>query len=1198
MADKTPVRVVYNSSNVATGLAEFQSTETVGYAFGGTGLSSLGTAGQVLKVNAAGTAMEFGAEGDISITNLVAPSNSDLTLTTSGTGNIVLDGITVRGTTLSAADSSAININEGLIVDGTASVSGALSSATSLALATGATVTGILDEDAMGTDSATQLATQQSIKAYADTKAVLSGSTNNTIATVTGAHALVGESNLTFDGTTLTVTGNLTVTGTNTALETTTLVVEDPLLELAKNNSGGTANTMDQGLFFNRGSLSNVSFIWDESADEFVLAVTAGEDGTTSGNITIDSYAGLQVGVLKGTTGTFSTSLALASGATVTGILDEDAMGTDSATQLATQQSIKAYVDGKSHTSLSGSTNNTVATVTGANALAGEANLTFDGSTLAVTGAATISTTLTVTGATTVNNSLTANSLTTNTISSNGSNADLSIQPSGTGDVLISALRVNGTTIDSSDSSAVQINENTEVDGTLTVTGAVAITSGTITGITDLTVADGGTGASSLTDNAVLTGTGTSAITAEGNLSFNGSTLAVTGAATVSTTLGVTGATTLSGGATILGEVTAGSLTTNTIASNGSNADVNITPQGTGKVIVNNLSIDGELGNIISSSSNMDITFTPHGTGSVVVSQVKTNSVTGEVIPGKLEGTNFSKSLLVGHSTSGTLDTASNNTGIGIDTLDALTTADNNTAVGTRAGTSLTTGSENVVIGADSGKNLVSAWNNTAVGFQNLYTNQVGTNNVAIGDKALEDSTASNNTAVGSQALKEVSDSSYNIGLGRRAGDNITSGDGNVIIGSVDAASATGDRQLMITGYDGTTTTTWIKGTSAGAITFNSAYTFPTADGSDGQALVTDGSGTLTFGTVGSASASDDSLGIAISDKKITSTARTIDSFHSTFQDSVLYYVVSNDHYEDCVNIQKVSVTHNDTTAYCSSAGAQSKASTTMTAFTCDLSNDMVRLKAASSNAIGGSLSFYKFGLGDNSSAATSGNIIVSQNTDVDSAEESLVSFAHGTYRGAKLFVSVNNDAKTEVGNMEALVVHDGTTAYISIFGEINSGNNSLLTLTAAIDGSNVVVSAAGGEANLRVTVHAIMLKDTMVSDDGTYSNTEAIAPVTISSTATEVDTLVEASNNGAVYYLVSKNASEGHYAVNEVFMAMGSGEITVASGSFVSTKGTNQLAFTSDYKDDVENTGQLLCSSTSGGSTTVSAYRINCLAK
>jgi hypothetical protein len=54
------------------------------------------------------------------------------------------------------------------------------------------------------------------------------------------------------------------------------------------------------------------------------------------------------------------------------------------------------------------------------------------------------------------------------------------------------------------------------------------------------TVALGGTGASSLTSNAVLTGNGSSAITAEGNLSFDGSTLAVTGAATVSSTLAVT----------------------------------------------------------------------------------------------------------------------------------------------------------------------------------------------------------------------------------------------------------------------------------------------------------------------------------------------------------------------------------------------------------------------------------------------------------------------------------------------------------------------------------------------------------------------------------------------------------------------------------------------------------------------------------
>lgn len=49
-------------------------------------------------------------------------------------------------------------------------------------------------------------------------------------------------------------------------------------------------------------------------------------------------------------------------------------------------------------------------------------------------------------------------------------------------------------------------------DGTYTMT-AVKITGGSITGITDLAVADGGTGASSFTSGALLKGAGTSAIT-------------------------------------------------------------------------------------------------------------------------------------------------------------------------------------------------------------------------------------------------------------------------------------------------------------------------------------------------------------------------------------------------------------------------------------------------------------------------------------------------------------------------------------------------------------------------------------------------------------------------------------------------------------------------------------------------------------
>jgi len=94
---------------------------------------------------------------------------------------------------------------------------------------------------------------------------------------------------------------------------------------------------------------------------------------------------------------------------------------------------------------------------------------------------------------------LTANSLTTNVISSNGSNADISIQPSGTGDVLLGAIRVNGTTLDSSDSTKVTIAEAVDITGATDIGGALTGTSGVFSGnvtATDVT-------ANSLTTNVI-----------------------------------------------------------------------------------------------------------------------------------------------------------------------------------------------------------------------------------------------------------------------------------------------------------------------------------------------------------------------------------------------------------------------------------------------------------------------------------------------------------------------------------------------------------------------------------------------------------------------------------------------------------------------------------------------------------------------
>ena len=65
MADKIPLKGIFNGSGDPTGLAEFTTSDTIGFADGGTGLSALGTAGQVIKVNSGASALEFGNVADI-----------------------------------------------------------------------------------------------------------------------------------------------------------------------------------------------------------------------------------------------------------------------------------------------------------------------------------------------------------------------------------------------------------------------------------------------------------------------------------------------------------------------------------------------------------------------------------------------------------------------------------------------------------------------------------------------------------------------------------------------------------------------------------------------------------------------------------------------------------------------------------------------------------------------------------------------------------------------------------------------------------------------------------------------------------------------------------------------------------------------------------------------------------------------------
>ena len=456
-------------------------------------------------------------------TKLTSPSNGPIELVPGGTGNVLFPSLQFHDNEISARNS-----NEDLILTGSGTGKVQLSGL----------VYPSSDGDAgqfITTDGSGNLSfATVSVGDFSFVGSTIISPTNADITLdPSGSGAIALNANTT-------ITGNLNVTGTQTTLETTTLVVEDPLLELAKNNSGGIANTMDQGLFFNRGSLSNVSLIWDESADEFAMAVTAGEDGTTSGNVTIDSYAGLRVGTLKAGGLTYPTS------------------------DGSPSQFLKTNGSG---------------TLSFASVTLGD--FSFIGSTIATP-----------------------------------SNADLTLSPGGTGNVVAGAITINGTTISAADSTKITLAEAVDI------TGAVSITSGTITGITDLTVADGGTGASSHTANAILLGNSASAIQSS-SITISGTTLATGDSSTININEGVNVDGTL---------ITSGALTASGLAYPTSDGDAGqfLKTDGAGTLSFATVSI-GDLsiiGATIAAPSNAPLTLVSSGSSV----DIEGLSVTGNVI--------------------------------------------------------------------------------------------------------------------------------------------------------------------------------------------------------------------------------------------------------------------------------------------------------------------------------------------------------------------------------------------------------------------------------------------------------------------------------------------------------------------------------------------------------------------------------------
>ena len=120
------------------------------YASAGFDLTSISVTGNEIRATRTNDDLVFSPAGGGAVVfpaitidgnNIVGTrSNEDINLLPAGTGNVVFGAIQIAGTTLSSTDSSTININEGLIVDGTLSVSGATTFSGTISAGSGTTI--------------------------------------------------------------------------------------------------------------------------------------------------------------------------------------------------------------------------------------------------------------------------------------------------------------------------------------------------------------------------------------------------------------------------------------------------------------------------------------------------------------------------------------------------------------------------------------------------------------------------------------------------------------------------------------------------------------------------------------------------------------------------------------------------------------------------------------------------------------------------------------------------------------------------------------------------------------------------------------------------------------------------------------------------------------------------------------------------
>jgi hypothetical protein len=1116
----------------------------------------------------------------------VLNSNDDLKISASGSGRVVIAGLGFGGTSISSSDSASININENLIVDGDASFGGTFSFSGAQTFVTGSTFATVTFANGSITDSTGEISFGNE---NLTTTGTLSAETGSVVGNLTLADGSITDSSgaISFGNENLTTTGTLSA-GSGTTLGNLTFA-DGSITDSSGAISFGNENLTTTGTSF---------------AINSTLTVANGSITDSSGAISFGNENVTTTGTIARATGSTIGNLTLANGS-ITDSSGAISFGNENLTTTSTSMAINSTLT---------VANGSITDSTGAFTFVNE-NLTTTGD-LQVDGTSTFDS-LSVGGATSVAFPVTVDNLTFNdNIISTSSNADLNLTPGGTGVVNVANLTIDSSmnftdnvikvttsnadmVLSGNGTGSVVINGIDLDDGTIdnVVIGANEPSTGLFDPLNFTTLV--------IPTKLTFSGNTLSSSRTNDNLEFeaSGSGKVVVDGISMPITDGQTGEFLQTNGSGVLGFGSTGvALGISDIR------DARNTVGNTTEVVLDvNLST-GENESITADQSMIND-----------FDQTKYDSA-WYIALSRLEGADsaiefqMQKHIIAqGTEDGSTFDAFSGSSQI-------IRTSDD----------------QEVVLAADiraaSGNvRLLGQGGTLADGSSTSAINTLHFFRIGLGDDDSSGTQAGSSTFTQQQtllvadldsavanldtwAVADYRGAKYFISINNTTTNEISSTE--VMVVHDDTNAFITEFNTIATNAEATPLATFTADISGGNVRLRGANgTAGTCRITMYRVLLSDAEssrsgtpiaivGSTAIGQITTVDA--DHVTTAQSSRQGFEVEEIVDEFASSKYDSAWYMSLAKDMTSGRLAFHKYSVVHGTSDdssieAFMSDSGVVRSEEFDVLTADVGVDDGNIQLKLTGINdgstTLSNFVNHYRIGLGDDDSSGyageESGLATVEINADVDSASESIDSFAHADHRGAKYFVSVMNATGGEVMNVELLVVHDGTAAYITSYNEIGTGNTGastsdvLATFTAAIDGDDVVVSAAGLQTNLRIHMYRILLADDQSAT--TSTNVNVISAVTVSSSATTIDTF-STNTYAAAHYIIIGSAGDGKSIMEATVISDGT-EASVSEGPQVSSKGTAQLELSASHSST---TTTLQASSTSGGSTTVNAYRIH----